>query len=160
MPIHFTCPHCGLVTDVSDEYAGRTGPCAGCGRPISIPPLAPQWRCPRCSEALAAGAPVCGNCGLALHHGRPAGSVGDDAVVRMLIPVGRSGLAIAAGYAGLFAVLVFPAPIAVLLGILAVRDIRKNPHKHGMGRAVFGLVMGVLFTVLLAVLLVVAALQW
>jgi hypothetical protein len=69
----------------------------------------------------------------------------------MLIPVGRSGLAIAAGYAGLISVLFFPAPIALLLGILAICDIRKNPHKHGMGRAVFGLVMGIIFTILLLV---------
>jgi hypothetical protein len=64
----------------------------------------------------------------------------------MLIPVGRSGLAIAAGYAGLFAVLCFPAPIALVLGILAIRDLRRHPEKHGMGRAVFGLVAGIIGT--------------
>jgi hypothetical protein len=69
----------------------------------------------------------------------------------MLLPVGRSGWAIAAGYAGLFAVLIFPAPIALLLGIIAIIDIKKNPHKHGMGRAIFGVVMGALGTSLLAV---------
>ena len=41
MPIQFTCPHCGMQTHVSDEYAGRTGPCAGCGNPVTIP--APGW---------------------------------------------------------------------------------------------------------------------
>jgi hypothetical protein len=35
------------------------------------------------------------------------------------------------------------------LGILAVIDLRKNPEKHGMGRAVFGLVIGALGTALL-----------
>jgi hypothetical protein len=64
-----------------------------------------------------------------------------------LIPVGRSLWAIAAGYAGLFAVLCFPAPIALLLGIVAIRDIKRHPDKHGMGRAIFGLVMGILFTI-------------
>jgi len=38
MPTAFTCPHCGAQTDVSDEYAGRSGPCAQCGKTISIPP--------------------------------------------------------------------------------------------------------------------------
>lgn len=70
--------------------------------------------------------------------------LGDSAAMRMLLPVGRSGLAIAAGYAGLFALLMFPAPLAILLGILAVRDLKRHPHKHGMGRAVFGIVMGAL----------------
>ena len=79
--------------------------------------------------------------------------VGDNAVARMLLPVGRSGLAIAAGYAGLFAFLVAPAPIALLLGVLAVRDLKKNPKKHGMGRAVFAIVVGALGTALLVWLL-------
>lgn len=37
MPIHFTCPHCGATTDVADVYAGQSGPCASCGKTISIP---------------------------------------------------------------------------------------------------------------------------
>ena len=69
----------------------------------------------------------------------------------MILPVGRSGLAIAAGYAGLLSILMFPAPIALLLGILAILDIRRNPEKHGMGRAVFALIMGGIFSVLLLV---------
>lgn len=37
MPIPFTCPHCGMQTNVADEYAGQSGPCASCGRTITIP---------------------------------------------------------------------------------------------------------------------------
>ena len=37
MPILFTCPHCGLQTNVADEFAGRSGPCAGCGKTITVP---------------------------------------------------------------------------------------------------------------------------
>ena len=37
MPIPFTCPDCGTETDVAEEYAGQSGPCAKCGRTISIP---------------------------------------------------------------------------------------------------------------------------
>lgn len=66
----------------------------------------------------------------------------------MLLPVGRSGYAIAAGYLALFSVLIVPAPLALLFGILAVFDIRKSRtqihKKHGMGRAIFGIVMGAL----------------
>ena len=39
MPIQFSCPHCGHQTNVSDEYAGQTGPCSGCGKSITIPPV-------------------------------------------------------------------------------------------------------------------------
>ena len=71
----------------------------------------------------------------------------EDPAMRMLLPVGRSLLAIAAGYAGLFAVLFVPAPIALILGILAVVDIKKHPDKLGMGRAVFAIIMGVIFSI-------------
>jgi hypothetical protein len=69
--------------------------------------------------------------------------------MRMILPVGRSAFAIIAGYLGLFAVLMFPAPLALLFGILAVRDINHHPEKHGMGRAIFGIVMGVLGSLVL-----------
>jgi hypothetical protein len=119
MPISFVCPYCGRTTSVSDEFAGQSGPCVGCGRTISIPiPGFP----PRTED------------------------IGQNAGIRMLLPVGRSFWAIAAGYMGLFSVLMFPAPIALLLGIVAVIDIRKNPEKHGMGRAIFGIIMGLLGT--------------
>jgi hypothetical protein len=41
-----------------------------------------------------------------------------------------------------------PAPLAVIASILAIRDIRKT-KTHGMGRAIFGLVMGILGTAVL-----------
>ncbi|MDA1050639.1 MAG: DUF1559 domain-containing protein [Planctomycetota bacterium] len=37
MPIPFTCPHCGLDTLVDDEYVGQRGPCASCGKEITVP---------------------------------------------------------------------------------------------------------------------------
>lgn len=71
----------------------------------------------------------------------------DDSIgMRMLIPIKVSGLAMAAGYLGLFAVLLFPAPIALLVGIAAIAELKRNPEKHGMGRAIFGVVMGILGT--------------
>jgi Domain of unknown function (DUF4190) len=82
---------------------------------------------------------------------------GDDPAVRMLLPVGRSGWAIAAGYLGLISVLCLPSPLALLAGILAVREMRRNPKKHGMGRAVFGILMGGIGTVALVVILIALA---
>lgn len=82
----------------------------------------------------------------------------DDAGMRMILPVGRSGWAIAAGYLGLFAFLVVPAPLALIISIIAIRDIRKSRDlprpRRGMGRAVFGLVTGILGTAILALILV------
>ena len=92
---------------------------------------------------------------------RPGKPLGDDAAMRWLMPVGRSGWAIAAGYLGLFAFLVVPAPLALLVSIIAVWDIRRSrgaAHpKHGMGRAVFGLVIGLLGTLLLLAIVIAKA---
>jgi uncharacterized RDD family membrane protein YckC len=67
-----------------------------------------------------------------------------------LLPTGRSGWAIAAGYLGLFSLLALPAPFALVAGILGLRDIRRNPSLGGRGRAIFGIVMGSLFSIVLA----------
>jgi prepilin-type processing-associated H-X9-DG protein len=37
VPIHFICPHCAAATDVDEKYSGQVGPCAHCGKPITIP---------------------------------------------------------------------------------------------------------------------------
>ncbi|MDQ6614316.1 MAG: hypothetical protein M3083_06135 [Actinomycetota bacterium] len=74
--------------------------------------------------------------------------------MRWLLPVGRSGLAIAAGYAGLFALIVLPAPLALVLGLLAALDLHRHPSKHGWGRTVFAIATGLLGTVILIAALV------
>lgn len=74
----------------------------------------------------------------------PSDDIAQNAGIRMLIPVGRSAWAIWAGYLGLFSLAIVPAPFAIVVSILAIRDIRRHPDRHGMGRAIFGLVMGIL----------------
>ncbi|MEM7313616.1 MAG: DUF1559 domain-containing protein, partial [Planctomycetota bacterium] len=37
MSIPFHCPHCGEFTEVAREYAGETGPCAACRKPVTVP---------------------------------------------------------------------------------------------------------------------------
>ncbi|HEX6902888.1 MAG TPA: GYF domain-containing protein [Thermoanaerobaculia bacterium] len=74
----------------------------------------------------------------------PQKPIGDDPLMRMVLPVGRSAWAIAAGYLGLLSFLVVFAPLALAAGLFAVVDIKQNPHKHGMGRAIFGIIMGVI----------------
>jgi hypothetical protein len=78
----------------------------------------------------------------------------DDPALGLLIPINTSVLAIFAGYAGLFSVLCFPAPLALLLGILALMHLKKNPKLRGKGRAIFAIVMGTVFTIPLIIWLV------
>lgn len=117
MPFSFTCPHCQSTTTVADRFAGQSGPCANCGQSVTVGP--------RPSDVITAE---------------------NNAAIRMLVPVDRSVWAIAAGYLGLFSPLMLAAPFALVFGILGVRHISKNKELHGMGRAIFGIVMGLLFT--------------
>ena len=59
-------------------------------------------------------------------------------------PINVSVWAIFAGYAGLFSILLAPAPIALILGIIALLRIRAKPHLTGRGRAIFAIVMGII----------------
>ncbi len=113
--------------------------------------------CPNCGANIAATPNHCSNCGW-LTPSYSQQSIGDDAGMRLLLPVGRSPLAIVAGYLGLVSVIFIPAPFALVIGILAIIDIKKNPHKHGMGRAIFGTVMGLIFTLLIGIGIVAAIL--
>jgi hypothetical protein len=107
--------------------------------------------CQHCGTQLADGAALCQNCGKYPFITQMAAPVGveQDPAMRLLLPVGRSVWAVLAGYAGLFAVLIFPAPIALALGILAMRDLNRHPEKFGKGRATFGIIMGLLGSLVL-----------
>jgi hypothetical protein len=74
----------------------------------------------------------------------PPGAEHHDLV--WVLPIGRTPLAIAAGYAGLFALLIVPAPIALGLGVAALRDIKSKPGALGRGRAWFATVIGMVGT--------------
>lgn len=95
--------------------------------------------CPKCGTKNDDNAFRCVNCSEVIQPlpVYQSSDIGDDAGMRMIIPVGRSPLAIIAGYLGLFSLVLIPAPFALVFGILAVNDIKKNPKKHGMGRAIF-----------------------
>ena len=67
-----------------------------------------------------------------------------DETLKFIIPIGRSGWAIAAGYLGLLSLLPFFGILAAIIGIVAVCDIKRHPDRLGLGRAWFGIVMGAL----------------
>jgi len=112
--------------------------------------------CPKCGTNNDDNAFRCTNCSAVIQPVPvyQSSDIGDNAGIRMILPVGRSALAIIAGYLGLFSLILIPAPLALVFGILAVMDIKKHPKRHGMGRAVFGIIMGLIFSVLLVIMIV------
>lgn len=98
--------------------------------------------CRECGKEISNDAVICVGCGV--HTDVNQTSVG----MRLLLPVGRSAYAIAAGYLGLFSILLVPAPFAIILGIIAIKDIKKHKNKHGLPRAIFGITMGALIIVI------------
>ena len=118
----------------------------------------PQWvPAGACPELVPSGTALPPPLPVALPYVMPANPIGNDPTMRMLIPVGRSGWAIAAGYCGLFALIPIFAPIAIIVGIVALRDLKKHPESHGKGRAIFGLLMGCLFTIGPLIIIAIAA---
>jgi hypothetical protein len=107
--------------------------------------------CRHCGKQIPESATACPACGTLQRTPESASSGG----LKYVLPIGRSGWAIAAGYLGLFAILVVPAPLALGCGILGLREISRNPKKIGKPRAIFGIVMGALGSALLAFLLLV-----
>ena len=83
------------------------------------------------------------------HHLAPAPHTGPTEAEKWLLPVGRSGWAIAAGYLGLFSLLGVFAPFSIAASSIALWHLGKRPDLIGRGRAIFGLVMGILGTLLL-----------
>lgn len=71
-----------------------------------------------------------------------------DETMRWLLPVGRPGSAIAAGYLALFGFIIpFLGIGALACGVLALNTLRQRPDLIGRGRAWLGIIGGGLSTV-------------
>ena len=70
------------------------------------------------------------------------------------MPIGRSWWALVAGYLGIMSIIPVFAPFAIATGVMAIRDIQQYPEKKGLGRAWFGIIMGVIFGAIGLIILV------
>lgn len=86
----FSCPTCGKVLNVKDEFAGKKARCPSCKEVLTVPyateaaaPAAAANACPSCGGALPEGAVFCVACGYDLRTGKQfqtvTGGASDDA---------------------------------------------------------------------------------
>ena len=147
------CSSCGGMLQVDAAQAGTTFACPTCTAFIEVPLLAevieePPRQAP--VNPYATTSPSIPTDPFPNQQSAPPTPRSSDPALRMIIPIDRSIWAIAAGYLGLFSLICFPAPIALIVGIVALRDIKQSGgKKHGLGRAWFGIIMGALFTLIL-----------
>ena len=68
------------------------------------------------------------------------------------MPINQSGWAIASGYLGLLSFFMPPllGPLAIITGLLAIRECRRKPGLGGTVRAAIGIVLGALTILLFA----------
>ncbi|MGH7244202.1 MAG: DUF4190 domain-containing protein [Phycisphaerales bacterium] len=108
--------------------------------------------CPTCGTRAIDGASHCTKCGKQLP--RADGAPDQLKGLEPVLPINTSFWAIAAGYLGLFSVLLVFAPFALICGILALLELKKSPGRRGHVRAWLGIVMGTLGTIGLLLLVV------
>jgi hypothetical protein len=84
----------------------------------------------------------------AVSEQKPTAAPHVDNEMKYILPVGRSGWAIAAGYVAFMNVIFFLsplfAPLTLVFALLGWLDIRKHPEKLGKGRIYFACIMSIL----------------
>lgn len=110
--------------------------------------------CRKCGKEIANEVAYCPGCGTSVLGERTVRKVDStDRALGYIVPINVSWLAVVAGYAGLLAITCFTAPIALILGFMALKDLQRNPGRSGKGRAIFAVIMGTVFTFMLIMII-------
>lgn len=131
MQVPCTESGCGCVDVVPEDHraASDADPCL-CGHAIG----AHHAPCPACGAQLQGLDVACRRCG----------ALTTDSIERGSIEV-RNGFAFASMFVGFAPIL---APVAIGLGIVALRQLGRNPMQVGRGYAVAGITMGSMWLLL------------
>jgi type II secretory pathway pseudopilin PulG len=120
-------------------------------------------KCPYCGEMLADGSQFCARCGnrlvsAAAVAGAPGGVGAPGAGYAPTVEQTTSGKAIASLIMGILVFIPFSAVAAIILGHLALSEIKKNAGRlKGQGLAMAGLILGYSEIVMIPLILIIAA---
>ncbi len=137
------------ITAGSEELAGEPPP--GTAKEVK--------QCPFCGEWILAVARKCRFCDEFLDPELRSAAKRPGDVDRFVMPTGRPASAIAAGYLGLFSLLPCFGLLAIIVSVQALRTLKRDPNLLGRGRAWFGLVMGIVFTLIYGIPITIALVQ-
>ncbi len=118
--------------------------------------------CPFCGEKIKAIAKKCRYCREYLDEEMRAQNLRESmpsAIDRFIAPDYTPSYAITAGYLGLFSLLPLIGVLAIAFSWHALRRLRQNPEQLGRGRAMFGLVMGIITTCFWGGIIIAAAIS-
>jgi len=101
----------------------------------------------------------CPECGFRPQPAAAPSATNYDPAMRALVPVGRSGYAIAAGYLGLLGIIVpLLGVVAIVMAWKGMKEIQQDPEKTGMGRVWVGFICGGIGT-LISLMIIIAMLS-
>jgi WXG100 protein secretion system (Wss), protein YukD len=132
---------------------------AGLGEEQWQPLSAPEEMkcCLFCGERILAVARKCRYCQEYLDPELRDAADNNGAIGPPITLAGRPLSAIAAGYLGLLSLVPFCGVPAMIVSAIALRTLKSNPELRGRGNAWFGLVMGLVTTLVYAAIMVVVA---
>jgi len=151
MPIPVICPGCKKSFRVSDKFAGKTGPCPGCGTKITVPDPAgevkihaPEPTSGRDSKGRPIGKPLVR---LETEVSPIAKGIGVGAALLVVIAtwlLGRGGVLVENVPLLLGGLIAISPPLAVA-GYLALRDEEALEVYQGTGLWIRGAICGVVY---------------
>jgi len=129
MAISLGCTGCGRLLQVKDEFAGK------------------RIRCPHCQEVQRVPSGAIGFAHVpSSTHQREVASVD-----KKIAPLAYAAFFLAVATMVIWCL----GPVTLVVGLLAIKDIKNSSDKVGLGRAKYGVVWGIIATVLMCFCLLV-----